>query len=132
MELHLKISGVLLILLAVMHIGFPRYFKWGIELEKLSLINKQMMVTHAFFIALGLMLMGLLCITQSQEITHTPLGAKIALGLGVFWLLRLCVQFFGYSSMLWKGKRFETTIHIIFSIFWLYLSIVFLIIYYQL
>lgn len=84
------------------------------------------MTVHTFFIALTVFLMGLLCITSADEIIETPLGKKIALGLGVFWGIRLVIQFFGYSSKLWKGKKFETTVHIVFSSLWLYLTIVFL------
>lgn len=131
MVLHLKIIGCLLILLAIIHIPFSRYFKWKIELTHLSLINKQMMTTHTFFIALTVFLMGLLCLTSSQELITTSLGRKIALGLGVFWFIRLIFQFFVYSSKLWKGKVFETTMHILFSIFWIYLSVIFIMIYFK-
>lgn len=41
----------------------------------------------------------------------------------------LLLQFFGYSSQLWKGKVFETTIHILSAFLWVYLSVVFLAIY---
>ncbi|WP_299384096.1 hypothetical protein [uncultured Lacinutrix sp.] len=129
MNIHLKIIGILLIVLSVIHIPFPKYFKWHIELKHLSLINKQMMTTHTFFIALTVFLMGLLCLTCSQEILTTALGNKIALGLGVFWSIRLFFQFFVYSSKLWKGKLFETIMHIIFSILWIYLTTVFFLIY---
>jgi hypothetical protein len=75
------------------------------------------------------LLMGLRCLTSSEDITDTAFGKMIALGLGIFWTIRLFIQFFGYSSKLWKGKKFETSIHILFSILWIYLSIVFFIIY---
>lgn len=84
-----------------------------------------MIYVHTLFIALVLFLMGILCITSSAEIVGTVLGHRVALGLGIFWLIRLLIQFFGYSSKLWKGKVFETTIHIIFSVFWTYLTVVF-------
>lgn len=84
------------------------------------------MTVHTFFIALTVFLMGLLCVTSADEIIETPLGKKIALGLGVFWGIRLVIQFFGYSSKLWKGKKFETTVHIVFSCLWLYLTLIFL------
>lgn len=125
MELHLKIIGTLLVILSFIHIVFPRYFNWSKELSGLSLINRQMIYVHTFFIALVLFLMGVLCITSSTEIVGTVLGHRIAFGLGIFWLIRLLIQFFGYSHKLWKGKVFETTIHIIFSAFWAYLTIVF-------
>ncbi|MBK6827864.1 MAG: hypothetical protein IPG86_13830 [Chitinophagaceae bacterium] len=131
MEIHLKIIGVLLIVLALIHIVFPKYFNWENELKSLSLINRQMMTVHTFFIALTVFLMGLLCLTSSTEIIETSLGKKISLGLGIFWAIRLIIQFFGYSPELWKGKKFETFMHITFSLLWAYLSIIFLMIYFN-
>lgn len=130
METQIKIIGLFLIVLALIHVIFPRYFNWDQELKSLSLVNRQIMVVHTFFIALVVLLMGLLCLTSSSELVNTPLGNRLALGLGVFWAARLLIQFFGYSSALWKGKRFETLVHIVFSLFWVYLSIVFLAIYF--
>jgi hypothetical protein len=131
MEIHFKIIGVLLIALASVHIVFPKYFNWDKELKSLSLINRQLMTIHTFFIALTLLLMGLLCLTSSTQIIETNLGKKISFGLGVFWTFRLFIQFFGYSSDLWKGKKFETFMHIIFSLLWTYLSIIFLVTYFN-
>ena len=131
MEINLKIVGVLLIVLALIHLVFPRYFNWAEELKFSSLINRQMMTVHTFFIALAVLLMGLLCLTSSTEITETNLGKKIALGLALFWTVRLIIQFFGYSTALWKGKKFETSIHIVFSVLWTYLSVVFWITYFN-
>lgn len=128
MYIHLKIIGGLLITLASIHIVFPKYFNWNKELQSLSLINKQMMTTHTFFIALTVFLMGLLCLISAKELIETNLGKKITLGIGLFWTIRLFFQLFIYSSKLWKGKTFETIIHIIFTGFWIYLSTVFLII----
>jgi hypothetical protein len=131
MQLHLKTIGLLLIVLALVHAIFPKYFNWKKELESLSLVNRQMMTIHTFFIALTVFLMGLLCLTSSKELLETNLGKKILLGLGIFWTIRLFIQFFGYSSALWKGKKLETIIHIIFSLLWLYLSTIFLLAYFS-
>ncbi len=131
MEIHFKIIGILLMALSLMHSGFPKYFKWRDELRSLSLLSRQMMMVHTFFIALVVFLMGLLCLTSSNELVHTVLGKKISLGFGIFWVCRFLIQFFGYSSHLWKGKIFETTIHILFSILWAYLSIIFLTAYFN-
>lgn len=126
MELQVKIIGALMILLAVIHVFFPRYFNWKEELKLLTLINRQMMIVHTFFIALMLLLIGLLCLTSAADLTHTQLGKTISLGLGVFWAIRLFFQFFIYSPKLWRGKKFETTVHIVFLLLWTYLSSVFL------
>ena len=131
MHLHLKIIGILLIALALVHIVFPKYFNWDKELKLLSLINSQMMAVHTFFIALTVFLIGLLCLTSSSELIETNLGKKISLGFGIFWATRLLIQIFGYSSDLWKGKTFETIIHVIFSLFWTYLSVIFLTTYFN-
>lgn len=129
MELQLKIIGVLLIGLAIIHIIFPKYFNWKKEFASLSLVNKQMMYVHTFFIALTVLLMGILCLTSSAELIQTNFGKKICLGFGIFWGIRLFIQFFGYSSKLWKGKTFETVVHVVFSLLWTYLTFTFFHIY---
>lgn len=125
MTLHLNIIGWLLMALALVHVIFPRYFDWKKDLAPLSLINRQMMQTHTFFIALMVFAMGLLNVTSAQELVTTPLGKKLCFGLMIFWGLRLFFQLFIYSSKLWKGKAFETTVHVAFTGFWLYMTFVF-------
>lgn len=90
-----------------------------------------MMKIHTFFIALTVLLMGVLCLTSTYDLATTTLGRRLSLGLGIFWGLRLFIQFFGYSTTLWKGKKFETIIHIVFLIIWTYFSIIFLAIYFR-
>jgi hypothetical protein len=131
METHFNIIGAILIILAFAHIIFPVYFNWKTELQKLSLINRQMMKVHTIFVALTVLLMGLLCLTSSKDLMETDLGKTVSLGLAFFWTIRLLIQFFGYSSKLWKGKKFETMVHIIFSILWIYISGVFWLNYFQ-
>ena len=129
MELQLKIIGLILMGMALLHAIFPKYFQWQLELQSLSLINRQLMYVHTFFIALIVFLMGFLCLSSAPEIVATTFGRKISLGLGFFWLCRLLIQFFGYSPALWRGKTFETIVHIVFSLLWAYLSVVFIWIY---
>jgi hypothetical protein len=131
MEIHLKIIGVLLMALALVHIIFPKYFNWRKELKLLSLINHEMMIVHTFFVAFTVFLMGLLSLTSSSDLIETHLGKKIALGFGIFWGIRLLIQFFGYSTKLWKGKTFETIMHILFSVLWVYLCVVYFSVYFK-
>jgi hypothetical protein len=126
MELHLKFIGISLFLLAWLHAVFPARFEWKKDLQHISLINRQLMYVHTFFIALAVLLMGVLCFTSATELVQTPLGKRVCVGLGVFWGFRLYVQFFVYSPKLWRGKTFETAVHILFVLFWTYLPIVFL------
>ncbi len=125
MELHLKFIGCILIALSMMHINFPKRFNWSEEFSRVSLLNRQMMFVHTLFIALVVFLIGVLCLTSAKELVQTDLGKRICFGIFIFWFARLVTQFFGYSSLLWKGKRYETTVHIVISILWVYLSAVF-------
>jgi hypothetical protein len=131
MEIHFKIIGILLLGLSLIHLIFPKYFNWKAELSSLSLINREMMYVHTLFIGIVIFMIGLLCFTSSTELVSTGFGKKISLGIGIFWGLRLFVQFFGYSSALWRGKTFETIVHILFSFIWIYLSLIFLVNYWM-
>ena len=128
MKTHLEIIGLLLMVLALVHIIFPKYFNWKEDLKPLSLMNRQMMKVHTFFIALVVFLMGALCFSSATALIETPLGKTISAGLAIFWITRLLFQFFVYSPKLWRGKTFETIVHIVFSCLWIYLSVVFTII----
>ncbi len=131
MALHLKIIGILSVLLALVHVIFPRYFKWDSELRLLSLINRQLMYVHTFFLAFVLLLTGLLLLCATGDILGTRLGRQLAFGFFLFWGVRLGFQFFVYSPKLWRGKRFETTVHIGFACLWTYFTVVFFLVYYQ-
>ncbi len=129
MEFQLRIIGILLIVLSLVHFAFPKYFNWKQELGPLSAINRQLMVVHTFFIALAVFFIGLLCLTSASDLVNTVLGKRISCGLAIFWAARLYVQFFGFSSETWKGKSFETAVHVAISVFWTYLSVFFVAVY---
>lgn len=87
------------------------------------------MYVHTFFIAMVVFLMGVFCVYSSSDIVYTKLGQQLSLGLFIFWTTRLIFQFFVYSPKLWKGKPFELTVHVLFSLLWIYFSVVFFLIY---
>lgn len=126
METLFKLAGVLLIVLSLVHSIFPKYFKWKTTLKDLPLVSLQMMYVHTFFIAFTVFLMGLLCLSSSELLINSILGTRICMGLGIFWGIRLLIQLFGYSSKLWKGKIFETGIHIFFTLLWSFFTILFI------
>ena len=125
MKLLIELIGYGLIFLALIHIIFPKAFDWKNQLATLTLINRQLMTVHTFFIALTVFLMGVLCITSAHELQTTPLGRKILIGLAIFWGIRLLAQLFWYSPELWKGKLRETSFHIIFLTIWTSITVIF-------
>ena len=126
LSFQLKIVGASLLLLALAHAFFPRWFNWTEELGRLSSLNRQVFQIHCFFIGLILFLFGLLslCFTDAL-LERTRLAQVVLAGLLVFWLARLVVQLFVYDPSLWKGNRFNTRIHLLFSLTWAYYVAVF-------
>ena len=55
----------------------------------------------------------------------TRLARAVLAGLTGFWVLRMLMQWFFYSSEIWRGDRFKTIMHGVFSVAWVYVSAVF-------
>lgn len=120
-ELHLKIVGIVLITLGLAHGVFSKHFNWKTDLAKLSLMNRQMFLVHSFFIGLVLVLMGSVSLFYTQALLQpAPLSRLVLGGTVVFWACRWFIQFFVYDSALWRGNRFYTCMHVLFSLFWTY------------
>ncbi len=121
--LQLQLTGVGLLALDALHLGFPRRFNWSQELARLSLVNRQIFLVHTLFIMLVLALMGtVLLVAPEVLLERSRLGSWVAAGFTIFWGLRLVIQWFGYSRELWRGKPLETAIHLLFTLAWSWLT----------
>lgn len=119
-EVVLRLAGVSLILLSALHLIFPARFEWPTDLAKLTLLNRQIFVVHCFFICLFLTLTGLLCALRPELLLDgSPLARLVTGGLAIFWFFRLLAQWCFYDWSLWRGKRFETTVHLCFTLLWI-------------
>jgi hypothetical protein len=119
--LHLKVVGALLLVLGLAHTMFGRYFQWKKELARLSLLTRQIFLVHCFFIALLVVMIGACSLFCTNALLESGALSRVVLtGLVVFWLSRLVFQFFVYDPAIWRGRRFYTTMHVVFSIFWIY------------
>jgi hypothetical protein len=119
----LRIVGILLIALALVHLDFPRRFHWAEELSRLSPLNRQVFVVHTFFIALVVAMMGVLsALFPHLLLERSGLARVVLAGLASFWAIRLVFQWFVYDKSLWKGQRFNTLIHFVFTGLWSFFS----------
>jgi hypothetical protein len=126
LEIHLRIVGACLLMLATLNFVLPKRFNWKAELARLSLINRRIFTVHCVFIALLLVLMGLLSLFYAGSLLEpTPLSRAVLLGLTLFWGTRLYAQWFIYDVKLWWGQTFNTVVHIVFSGLWIYTTAVF-------
>ncbi len=125
-EVHLRIAGALQILLALLHLDFPRRFAWRVELARLSLLNRQMFCVHVLFVGLVLVLFGALSLLAPEALLEpTRLSRLVLGGIAVFWAVRLYCQWFVYDASLWRGQTFPTLMHGAFTLLWLYLVAVY-------
>ena len=87
----------------------------------MSLMTRQVFIVHCFFIALMLVLLGI-CSAFYADTLLAPndLSRVLVAGMVVFWLSRLLVQLFVYDPKIWRGRRFYTAMHVLFSLMWTY------------
>ncbi len=124
--LHLKVVGALLVALGLAHSFFGRYFKWEKELAQLSLLTRQMFLVHCFFISLVIVSMGACTLFYTNALLGSGTLSRVVLtGFLVFWLIRLAFQFFVYDSAIWRGRRFYTTMHVVLSMLWIYVVLIY-------
>jgi hypothetical protein len=123
---HLRVVGVLLAVLAVLHAFVPGHLRWREELPRLSLVNRQIVVVHTVFIVLIVALCSALLLTSAEALLEpTPISRALLVGLTAFWGLRMFVQWFYYSPAIWRGHRFETIVHYAVSTVWVYMTATF-------
>lgn len=119
LPLLLKVCGVSMFLLSVGHYPIGKYLKWEEESRQLSLINRQILFVHSYFVALLLLFMGILLVFYTDlMLAPSPLARLLAAGLLIFWFSRLFIQLFVYSKKNWKGDRFRTVTHVLFTLLW--------------
>ncbi len=126
LSMHLEIVGALLVLLGLSHAFFNRFFGWEQDLAGVSLLTRCIFYVHAFFIALGVVMAGAGSLLYADVLLHPgPLSRAILVGMTVFWLCRLLAQFFAYDPAIWRGDRFRTRMHVVFTLLWCYVTLVY-------
>ena len=120
---HLRVAGLLLAVVAVINVFVPGYLRWRQEMTALSLVNRQIFQAHGFFIVLVIGLCSALLLVRGEALLEpSPLSRAILSGLTLFWGLRMLAQWFYYSPSLWRGHRFHTAVHCVFSMTWVYVT----------
>lgn len=123
LEAHLRMAGALQIALALFHFALPRRFAWKTELARLSLLNRQIFLVHTFYVCLVVALIGALSLCAPRALLQPSLlGGLVLAGFALFWIIRLLFQWLVYDSSLWKGNRFNTAMHWLFTALWAYLA----------
>lgn len=123
----LRLAGAGLIALSLLHFPMATKLKWGEDAARMSPMNASVFHVHTFFVCLVLIMMGLPClIDPGVFLIPTPAGVWVTWSIAVFWAARLYCQFFVYRADLWRGKKMETTMHVIFTGVWSALTALFM------
>jgi hypothetical protein len=124
--IHLRIVGLVMASLVAVNLIVPSRFHWREEMARLSLANRQIFQAHGIFLVLTLALISMLLLTSADTLLEpTRLSRAVLAGLTIFWGLRMLMQWFFYSPELWRGHRFNSVMHCVFSMVWIYVTSVF-------
>ena len=122
---HLRLSGAGLILLGLAHLWFSKPLQWKQDLAKLTLVNRQIFLVHCFYVALILVLLGILSLTLADSLLQpTPLARAMLCGMTLLWALRLYIQWRVFDPSLWRQNRTNHLVHYVLTAVWVYLTAV--------
>lgn len=122
----LRVAGAGLILLALAHIPMARQLGWRGDAARMSPQNESIFHVHTFFVCVMLCVMGVRALFAPQIFVEpTTAAAWLSWTYAVVWALRLYVQWFVFPQALWRGKRFETAMHVLFTVVWTALTALF-------
>lgn len=102
----------------------PSRLKWKEDLHKLTPFNRKLMWVHGGFAVLTIVAFGILTLALHEELLR---GDRAALGLalfiGVYWALRIVVDFTYYEHTDWpRGQGFVVG-HVLLNLLFTFLAV---------
>ena len=110
----LTLCAALQIAAAALNLFLIRLLNWKEDLERLSLLPRQVFLVHLWFISLTLLIFGGLTWRFAEEIAggSNAVASWLAGGIALFWGVRTVIQMTYYSSRHWRGNPARTMVHI--------------------
>lgn len=114
LEILLRIAAAAQILIAIFNLFLVPVMGWKKDLEKTSLLVREVFMVHIWFIAITLGIFGALTWRFCMEMAagSNPACLWLAGGISIFYGIRAVMQVTYYSSIHWKGQTARTFIHI--------------------
>jgi hypothetical protein len=87
--------------------------KWEPDLAQMPLLLREVFRIHCYFISITLVIFGALTwrFAADMAAATSPICVWLALGIGIFWLVRSIMQWLHYSPSHWRGQTGRTIIH---------------------
>jgi hypothetical protein len=120
LQLGLRVAGLAQIGVAILNLSLIRIMKWNPDLERMPLLVREVFRIHCYFISITLVIFGVITWRFAAEIATAanPIGIWLAVGIGLFWLIRSAMQWLYYSPSHWRENNARTVIH--FALFFGY------------
>jgi len=115
-----------MIVLAILNVYIARWMKWTEGVKKLTPINEQIFYEHTFFIAQGLLLLGLVLTRETSILIERSKIGMIADGaFALCWLSRLIFQFACFTGKIHDNKNVDTALRLLSTVLWTFYTVLF-------
>jgi hypothetical protein len=123
LELGLRVAALTQIGVAILNLSLIRIMKWKPDLERMPLLVREVFRIHCYFISITLAIFGIITWRFASDFATAahPIAIWLAIGMGVFWLIRSAMQWLYYSPSHWRGDTLRTVIH--FTLFFGYAAL---------
>ena len=113
LELWLRSTAVAQIALAALSLNLARLLHWRPDIDRMPPLVRDVFEIHSWFIALTLVIWGVLTWRFAPEMARVPteLSRWLAAAIGIFWGIRCVLQWTHYSPDHWRGNPRRTLIH---------------------
>jgi hypothetical protein len=123
-SLALWLAGIGHFCVLVASFQVPSRLNWREDLQKLTPFNRKLMWVHGGFAVLTIVAFGTLTLALHDELLHGDRAAiALALFIGVYWALRIAVDFLYYVHEDWPQGRGFLIGHILLTSLFTYLAV---------
>ena len=117
----LRVSGLSLIALSLLHLVLWRTLHWGREIERLSPLNARVFLVHTFFVAFVLCALGLLSLLEPRLLVEPSELARLLLAaIVLFWIARLVIQQLVFDRAMRSGWTRSPLVRVGASLVWVF------------
>lgn len=115
------------IALVPLNVVLPRLLNWKPDLDRMSLLVREIFQIHAVFITLTVAIWGVLTWKFAERWVTAPdeLSSWVCCALALFWGLRCVMQWTHYSASHWRGQPGRTVIHWLLFVGYLFWTVVY-------
>jgi hypothetical protein len=122
----LQFAGISMVILAFAHLGFSKLLNWRGDLQNITLINRQIFIVHTVFLAIGILMLGTVCIFFAQTLTdRSQLAIVATASFAMCWFSRLVCQLFIFTGPISDNKKVEGVLRICGTLLWIFYTGVF-------